>query len=155
MIRRAIVLTLGDIRLTADARMRWIFRLGNFPCQVSKLAIESRVTRRDDSMLIRHDFYKIARLPSEIASEASLKVSSRKLLWLSAFWFWTLCIGAMAAEPEKLNAGYSIYSGMTAPFWTTKEAGLFEKNGLNVQLIFLKGGTEAAQALITETFPLP
>jgi len=66
-------------------------------------------------MLTRHDFYKVARLPSEIAREVSLNTSSRKLLWFSAFWFWTLSIGAMAAEPEKLNAGYSIYSGMTAP----------------------------------------
>jgi ABC-type nitrate/sulfonate/bicarbonate transport system substrate-binding protein len=57
------------------------------------------------------------------------------------------------SQPEKLNAGYSIYSGMTAPLWTTKEASLFEKNGLNVQLIFLKGGTEAAQALITGDIP--
>ena len=82
-------------------------------------------------MLIRHDFYKVARLRPEIGREASLNLFSRKLLWLSAFWLWTLSIGAMAAEPEKLNAGYSIYSGMTAPLWTTKEASLFEKNGLN------------------------
>jgi len=105
------------------------------------------------TVMLRHDFYKVARLPPEIASEAPFNVFSRKLLWLSVFWLWTLSIGAMAAEPEKLNAGYSIYSGMTAPLWTTKEAGLFEKNGLNVQLIFLKGGTEAAQALITGDIP--
>jgi hypothetical protein len=79
------------------------------------------------TVMLRHDFYKVARLPPEIASEAPFNVFSRKLLWLSVFWLWTLSIGAMAAEPEKLNAGYSIYSGMTAPLWTTKEAGLFEK----------------------------
>ena len=105
------------------------------------------------TVMLRHDFYKVDRLPPEIASEAPFNVFSRKLLWLSVFWLWTLSIGAMAAEPEKLNAGYSIYSGMTAPLWTSKEAGLFEKNGLNVQLIFLKGGTEAAQALITGDIP--
>ena len=105
------------------------------------------------TVMLRHDFYKVARLPPEIASEAPFNVFSRRLLWLSVFWLWTLSIGAMAAEPEKLNAGYSIYSGMTAPLWTSKEAGLFEKNGLNVQLIFLKGGTEAAQALITGDIP--
>jgi ABC-type nitrate/sulfonate/bicarbonate transport system substrate-binding protein len=104
-------------------------------------------------MLIRHDFYKVVRLGLGIGREASVNLFSPKLLWLSTFWLWCLSIGAMAAEPEKLNAGYSIYSGMTAPVWTTKEASLFEKNGLNVQLIFLKGGTEAAQALITGDIP--
>jgi ABC-type nitrate/sulfonate/bicarbonate transport system substrate-binding protein len=42
---------------------------------------------------------------------------------------------------------------MTAPVWATKEAGLFEKNGLNAQLVYLRGGTEAAQALITGDLP--
>jgi NitT/TauT family transport system substrate-binding protein len=77
----------------------------------------------------------------------------RKLPWLCAIVLWSLSGYGTAAEPEKLNVGYSIYSGMTAPLWTTKEAGLFEKNGFYVELIFLKGGTEAAQALITGDIP--
>ena len=48
MIRRVIVLTFGDIRLTPDASKPLDFFVRNFSCQVSKLAIESRVTRRVD-----------------------------------------------------------------------------------------------------------
>ena len=44
MIRRAIVLTLGDIGLTADARMRWFLE---FFCEVIRLDIEPR-NRGDD-----------------------------------------------------------------------------------------------------------
>src|ERR1041384_1297475 len=56
-------------------------------------------------------------------------------------------------EAERLHIGYSIYAGITAPLWATKEAGLFEKNGLAAQLVYLRGGIEAAQALITGDIP--
>jgi NitT/TauT family transport system substrate-binding protein len=78
-----------------------------------------------------------------------------KSLWFYVLVLLSLSTAVMSAEPEgeRLNMGYSIYSGMTAPVWATKEAGLFEKNGLNVQLVYLRGGTEAAQALITGDIP--
>ena len=78
-----------------------------------------------------------------------------KSLWLYVLVLLTLSTAVMSAEPEgeRLHMGYSIYSGMTAPVWATKEAGLFEKNGLNVQLVYLRGGTEAAQALVTGDIP--
>ena len=80
---------------------------------------------------------------------------SPKSLLLCILVLLSLCTGASGGEPEgeRLHVGYSIYSGMTAPLWATKEAGLFEKNGLNVQLVYLRGGTEAAQALITGDIP--
>ena len=56
-------------------------------------------------------------------------------------------------EGERLHIGYSIYAGITAPLWATKEAGLFERNGLQAQLVYLRGGIEAAQALITGDIP--
>jgi NitT/TauT family transport system substrate-binding protein len=78
-----------------------------------------------------------------------------KWLWLGVLALFTLSTGVIGAEPqgERLHMGYSIYPGMTAPVWATKEAGLFEKNGLNVQLVYLRGGTEAAQALVTGDIP--
>jgi NitT/TauT family transport system substrate-binding protein len=78
-----------------------------------------------------------------------------KSLWLCILVLLSLSTRASGGEPEgeRLHVGYSIYSGMTAPLWATKEAGLFEKNRLNVQLVYLRGGTEAAQALITGDIP--
>jgi ABC-type nitrate/sulfonate/bicarbonate transport system substrate-binding protein len=44
---------------------------------------------------------------------------------------------AIAASPslEKLTVGWSAVAGSQAPFWITKEAGLFEKNGLDATMI--------------------
>src|SRR5438132_6411440 len=78
-----------------------------------------------------------------------------KSLWLCILVLLSLSTGVLGAEleGERLYVGYSIYAGITAPLWATKEAGLFEKNGLNVQLVYLRGGIEAAQALITGDIP--
>jgi NitT/TauT family transport system substrate-binding protein len=48
---------------------------------------------------------------------------------------------------EKMNIGYSAQAGAFAPIWITKEAGLFKKNGLDVNLLFIPGGPTAAAAM--------
>jgi len=54
------------------------------------------------------------------------------------------------AQPalEKMVVGYSAQAGAYAPIWITKDAGLFKKNGLDVNLIFIPGGPTAAAAMI-------
>jgi hypothetical protein len=37
------------------------------------------------------------------------------------------------------------------PAWIAKDAGIFEKNGLDVQLVFFTGGTTAVMALVSPT----
>lgn len=57
----------------------------------------------------------------------------------------------LACSEEKLdrmNVGYSAQAGAFAPIWITKEAGLFKKNGLDANLIFIPGGPTAAAALL-------
>jgi NitT/TauT family transport system substrate-binding protein len=49
---------------------------------------------------------------------------------------------------EKMNVGYSAQAGAFAPIWITKEAGLFRKQGLDVNLIFIPGGPTAAAAML-------
>lgn len=49
---------------------------------------------------------------------------------------------------ERMNIGYSAQAGAFAPIWITKEAGLFRKNGLDVNLIFIPGGPTAAAAML-------
>ena len=44
--------------------------------------------------------------------------------------------------------GYSAQAGAYAPIWITKEAGLFRKNGLDVNFVFIPGGPTAAAAMI-------
>jgi ABC-type nitrate/sulfonate/bicarbonate transport system substrate-binding protein len=49
---------------------------------------------------------------------------------------------------EKMVVGYSAQAGAFAPIWITKEAGLFRKQGLDVNLIFIPGGPTAAAAML-------
>ena len=61
---------------------------------------------------------------------------------------------AALAQLIKLNVGYSAISGDQMPAWVAKEAGIFEKNGLDVQLIYFTGGTTAVMALLSADTPL-
>ena len=55
---------------------------------------------------------------------------------------------------EKLNVGYSAQAGSLAPIWITKEAGIFRKHGLDVELLFIPGGPTAAAALLSGEVPI-
>lgn len=53
-----------------------------------------------------------------------------------------------AAALEKLNASYGAISGSMAQTWVAKEAKLFEKHGLDVNLVYISGGPRSIMALI-------
>jgi NitT/TauT family transport system substrate-binding protein len=59
-----------------------------------------------------------------------------------------------ATNLEKLTIGWSAIAGSQAPFWITKEAGLFDKNGLDVTMIYLDGGSRATQAMMSGDVPI-
>ncbi len=56
--------------------------------------------------------------------------------------------GASQTAAEKMRVGYSAQAGAFAPIWITKEAGIFSKYGLDVDLVFVPGGPTAAAALM-------
>ncbi|MDP2602921.1 MAG: ABC transporter substrate-binding protein [Deltaproteobacteria bacterium] len=58
------------------------------------------------------------------------------------------------AQLTKINVGYSAISGDALPAWIAKDAGIFEKNGLDVQLVFFTGGTTAVMALVSADTPI-
>lgn len=53
-----------------------------------------------------------------------------------------------AATLEKLNASYGAISGSMAPIWVAKEARLFEKQGLDLNLVYISGGPRAVMSLL-------
>ncbi|HEX9444919.1 MAG TPA: ABC transporter substrate-binding protein [Candidatus Binatia bacterium] len=55
---------------------------------------------------------------------------------------------ASAQAPVRLASGYSAISGPHAVLWMAREAGLFEKNGLGVEVAYIRSGTTMAQALL-------
>lgn len=58
------------------------------------------------------------------------------------------------AQLIKLRTGYSGTAGEQLPLWIAKETGIFEKNGLDVQLIYITGGSIVLMALISGNVPI-
>jgi len=59
-----------------------------------------------------------------------------------------------AQQASKLKMGYSVISGTTLPLWLGKDSGLFEKYGLDVELIYHGGATKAVTAVISGDTPI-
>ena len=55
--------------------------------------------------------------------------------------------GAPAQPLQRIRIGYPSISSRQAQLWVAKEEGIFRKYGLDVELIFLRGGQVAIQAL--------
>jgi len=63
--------------------------------------------------------------------------------------FFQLCffVGAQSQSLPKIRIGYPSISSRQAQLWVAKDEGIFRKHGLEVDLIFLRGGQVAIQAL--------
>ena len=61
---------------------------------------------------------------------------------------------AEAQAPQKIRIGYPSISSRQAQLWIAKDEGMFRKHGLDVELIFLRGGQVAIQALTGGDPPL-
>ena len=85
-------------------------------------------------------------MPKRMTSCCSPSVVFGLLLILS------LPVSARAAD--KLIFGWSAIAGSQAVPWIMKEAGLFEKHGLDTTLIYLDGGSRAIQVLLSGDVPI-
>jgi len=77
----------------------------------------------------------------------------RKLPFLVALWtliFATPSISRSlpAQQLETLNVSYASVTGSRIPLWVAKDAGVFERFGLNVNLVIIAAGTAAIGALM-------
>lgn len=53
------------------------------------------------------------------------------------------------AQAKKIYVAYiSIAPGPSGVYWVAQDAGIFKKNGLNVELLFIRGSTRGIQSLI-------
>ena len=75
-------------------------------------------------------------------------------LAMSSLLLIVLCHTDAAAQLTRINIGYSAISGDALPAWVAKDAGIFEKNGLDAQLVFFTGGTTAVMALVSADTPI-
>ena len=59
-----------------------------------------------------------------------------------------------SAQLTKLTIGNNTLSAAGLPAWMAKESGIFRKNGLDVQIVYFRGGTITAMALIARETPI-
>ncbi|MGE5219323.1 MAG: ABC transporter substrate-binding protein [Chloroflexota bacterium] len=77
------------------------------------------------------------------------RVRSRwTILWAALILLRLLPAPGSAAAAEKINASYGAISGSMAPIWVAKEARLFEKQGLDLNLVYIPGGPRSIMSLI-------
>lgn len=62
--------------------------------------------------------------------------------------------GPAAAETTALRVAYPTTVGAMAVLWVTKEAGLFDKHGLDVTLVFVAGSSRIVQAMLAREVPI-
>jgi NitT/TauT family transport system substrate-binding protein len=55
---------------------------------------------------------------------------------------------AGALHAQKLRVAYTAFAGTFTILWVGKEAGLFQKNGVDMELLFIGSSTTAVQALL-------
>jgi NitT/TauT family transport system substrate-binding protein len=74
------------------------------------------------------------------------------ILAVSLFLLFSFSIAS--AQLTKMTVGYSAIAAGHLPAWVAKEAGIFAKNGLDVQLVYLRAGTTATMALLSRQTPI-
>src|ERR1043165_590126 len=62
--------------------------------------------------------------------------------------FLLLAVLPVCAHAEPVRVAYSSISGAMGPLWAASDFGLFKKHGLDVQLLYIGGGSVVTQALI-------
>ena len=71
------------------------------------------------------------------------------------FSFLMLCsYGVTSAQVTKVTIGNNTLSAAGLPAWMAKESGIFRKNGLDVQIVYFRGGTITTMALIARETPI-
>src|SRR5262245_9763483 len=85
-------------------------------------------------------------LPKWVTSCCPLSIGFGLLLMLS--------LPGSSRATDKLVFGWSAIAGSQAVPWIMKEAGLFEKHGLDTTLIYLDGGSRAIQVLLSGEVPI-
>ena len=73
-----------------------------------------------------------------------------RFAFLTLLIFLTTFLGGRApVSAEPLRIVYTAISLMYGPLWVTQDAGLFKKHNLDVELLYLSGGTLSTAALIS------
>ena len=99
---------------------------------------------------LRAGFWK--RGEGEISRKSNRKTYSKLLghhdkyfflFFLTVVWFFPVAVHA-----EKIRIAYSAISGVQLPLWIAQDKGLFKRQGLDTDLLYIGGGSVVVQAML-------
>jgi ABC-type nitrate/sulfonate/bicarbonate transport system substrate-binding protein len=64
-----------------------------------------------------------------------------------------LLLGTNAAQAAPLRVAYSAISGAMSPLWVAQEGGYFKREGLDVELLYIGGGSLLIQSMLSGDVP--
>lgn len=80
-------------------------------------------------------------------------VLTKPCLWVVLVCWFLAANAAFAAQSSgqlaNVTIAYTSVSPQYAPVWIAKEVGFFRRNGVNAQLVYMRGGVLATQALVS------
>src|SRR5688572_13864588 len=68
--------------------------------------------------------------------------------WAVTLLFWTIPDVNAGEAPQKLRVAYAAVTAAFSIPWIAKEAGIFQKHGLDVELVYIAAGSRAVQTLV-------
>src|SRR3989338_878420 len=74
------------------------------------------------------------------------------VLFLAALFLLLFGLTEKGQAQVRVRAGYSAISGSMLPLWMAQETGSFQRNGLEVELVFVGGGSKLLQATLGGDF---
>jgi NitT/TauT family transport system substrate-binding protein len=74
--------------------------------------------------------------------------SKLKAILIALSLIYPFCLGSVYGAGAPVRVAYSAISGAMGPLWVAHDHGIFNRHGLDVQLLYIGGGSVATQALI-------
>jgi ABC-type nitrate/sulfonate/bicarbonate transport system substrate-binding protein len=91
----------------------------------------------------------IYRKAIDLALSAEMKRRHKRLIRLAIFIFFFPLIGSTGViHAQKLRVAYTAFAGTFAILWLGHDAGLYQKHGADMELLFIGSSTTAVQALL-------
>ena len=82
------------------------------------------------------------------------RIAFTQILVLIGFAFVILCCPPVSLAQVQMKVAYSAMTANNAPFWVAKDKGLFKKNGLDIDLIYIEGGSRLVAAMLAGDTPI-
>ena len=116
-------------------------------CVIRRRVADWRVSDEIDAVPFGH------RILRDIIRESVME-NLMKALILAVSLLLPLSFSVASAQVTKVTVGYAAIAAGHFPAWMAKESGIFRKNGLDVQLVYFRGGTTAVMALLSRETPI-